>query len=237
MVNRIRISLLVALFVSVTAAAAAETLETPSFLITIEVRCAEGNVTCDDVRYLGTSKKTGKSITLRGRTMHSKCADGVTPCQFQGYVFTSGRSSYTVTQGGELIVMQGEKTLVQEKGTWAISAAHAEPCVKVRSGDERESCMKFSAEERKKAAALGLQLGTPYAKVKQHLAKNGWSVDQKWIDANLMPAPIKNDLVCGSGWDAVCSTAFRKNRQTVSLLLSGTNEGTPLIGVEVESAP
>ncbi len=99
-------------------AADAETLETPSFVIKIDVRCAEGNVTCDDVIYSGTSKKTQKSIVLRGRTMHSKCADGVTPCQFQGYLFTSGHARYTITQDGELIVMQGEKTLVQERGTW-----------------------------------------------------------------------------------------------------------------------
>ncbi len=97
---------------------AAATLETPSFVVNIDVRCAEGNVTCDNVRYSGTSRKTGKSITLRGRTMHSRCADGITPCQFQGYVFNSGRLRYMVTQGGDLIVMQGEKTLVQEHGTW-----------------------------------------------------------------------------------------------------------------------
>lgn len=98
--------------------AAAATLETASFVVTIDVRCAEGNVTCDNVMYTGTSKKTGKSITLRGRTMHSTCADGVTPCQFQGYVFRRGHASYTITQGDDLIVMQGEKTLVREHGTW-----------------------------------------------------------------------------------------------------------------------
>lgn len=119
----------------------------------------------------------------------------------------------------------------------ASAAAHAEPCVKIRSGEASQSCMKFSAEERKQAAALGLRLGAPYAQVRQQLAKAGWSLDQKWIGEHLMEAPADNGLVCGSGWDAVCTTAFRKNRQIISLVLSGTNDGAPLIGVETEAAP
>jgi hypothetical protein len=232
MVKIMGLTMLAALFWGPLTAVRAETLETPSFIVNIEVRCAEGNVTCDNVLYTGTSKKTGRSITLRGRTLHSRCADGVTPCQFQGYVFNSGNSTYTVTQGGDLIVMQGKKTLLREHGTLS-----AESCVKIRSGDDGQSCMAFRAEERKKAAAQGLQLGEPYAKVKQHLLRTGWSIDQKARAANLRPAPIKDDLVCGSGWDAVCSTVFQKKRVTVSLVLSGTNEGTPLIGVEIEAAP
>lgn len=93
-------------------------LETPSFLVQIDVRCAEGNVTCDDVIYTGTSRKTGKSISVKGRTMHSMCADGVTPCRFQGYTFDNGKINYTVFEDGTLVVMNGKKTLVSEKGEW-----------------------------------------------------------------------------------------------------------------------
>ena len=46
-------------------------LTTPSFTITIDVRCPEGNVTCDDVRYVGVSRKSGQSIRLTGRTHHT----------------------------------------------------------------------------------------------------------------------------------------------------------------------
>jgi hypothetical protein len=116
----------------------------------------------------------------------------------------------------------------------ALSSAYAEPCVKVRSGNDRYSCMKFSADERKKASVHGLRLGTPYARVKQHLVENGWSIDRQRMDENLAAEPTKEGLVCGSGWDAVCSTAFRKNHKTISLVLSGTNEGIPLISVEME---
>ena len=93
-------------------------LVTPSFVVTLTVHCAEGNVTCDDVTYVGTSRKTGKRITLRGRTKHSVCADGVTPCRFQGYEFTNGATDYWVSNEGRLLVTQGRKVLVDEQGSW-----------------------------------------------------------------------------------------------------------------------
>jgi hypothetical protein len=100
------------------APAAAQTLETPSFTIILDVRCDEGSVTCDDVGYVGTSKKTGKAIKLTGRTRHTICADGVTPCRFLGYEFKNGATRYTLTDGGELIVEQGRKVLLRESGEW-----------------------------------------------------------------------------------------------------------------------
>jgi len=96
----------------------AETLITPSFTIRIQVNCAEGNVTCDNVTYVAKSKKSGKVLSLRGTTLHSKCADGVTPCRFQGYQFRSGEIQYVVLETGDLIVTHGKKILVQEHGEW-----------------------------------------------------------------------------------------------------------------------
>jgi hypothetical protein len=98
--------------------ACASTLTTPSFIVRITVNCAEGNVTCDKVTYVGTSRKTGKRMKLRGKTMHSTCADGITPCQFQGYGFDNGATSYSVMEGGRLLVMRGKKVLLDEKGSW-----------------------------------------------------------------------------------------------------------------------
>lgn len=98
--------------------ASAGTLTTPSFVIQIKVNCAEGNVTCDNVTYVGTSRKSGKSITLRGKTKHSICADGVTPSQFQGYEFKNGATYYRVLEDGNLLVMHGKKVLLEEKGVW-----------------------------------------------------------------------------------------------------------------------
>jgi hypothetical protein len=99
-------------------AATQQTLETAGFIVRIVQQCEEGNVTCDDVRYTGTSKKTGKAIKLRGKTMHSMAADGVTPGAFQGYVFRSGRVNYTVFADGRLVVTEGKKTLVNQRGEW-----------------------------------------------------------------------------------------------------------------------
>lgn len=96
----------------------AETLLTPSFKVEIKVNCAEGNVTCDDVTYTGTSRRTGQSISLRGRTMHTLCADGVTPCRFLGYEFRNGNIRYLVLEGGELLVTQGGRVVVRETGAW-----------------------------------------------------------------------------------------------------------------------
>lgn len=101
-----------------TTALRAQTLDTPSFSITIDVLCEEGNVTCDDVRYVVTNKKTGKSISLTGSTVHSLCADGVTPCRFQGYTFKRGNTTYRVMDSGDLIITRDGKLLLRERGEW-----------------------------------------------------------------------------------------------------------------------
>ena len=106
------------IFAGAAHAAAQQVLETPGFTVKIVQQCEEGNVTCDDVRYTGTSKKSGKAITLRGKTMHAMGADGVTPGAFQGYVFRSGRVHYTVFADGRLVVTDGKKTLVNQRGEW-----------------------------------------------------------------------------------------------------------------------
>jgi hypothetical protein len=95
-----------------------QTLDTPSFTIRIEVRCPEGEVTCDDVSYRGENKRTKRSANLEGRTAHSMCADKVTPGRFLGYVFRRGNFTYFVSDAGELIVRDGEKVIVQESGVW-----------------------------------------------------------------------------------------------------------------------
>lgn len=111
-------TLLVISFLLGMSLARAGTLTTPSFKVEIKVNCAEGNVTCDDVTYVGTSKKTGKSIKLRGKTMHTTCADGVTPCTFLGYELRNGKTYYQVLEDGTLQVIQNNKTLLSEKGEW-----------------------------------------------------------------------------------------------------------------------
>jgi hypothetical protein len=98
--------------------ACAETLSTPSYLVTIERQCPEGEVTCDRVSYLGENRKTGARLALRGETVHALCADGVTPCRFLGYRFKNGRTTYLLLEEGRLQVRRGGKLLLDEAGEW-----------------------------------------------------------------------------------------------------------------------
>jgi hypothetical protein len=93
------------------------TLDTQSFKIKIDVRCEEGEVTCDDVGYVGKNKKTGETLELTGKTAHHMDADG-TPTRFLGYVFKNEGVTYFLSEEGELRVTRGEKVLLKENGTW-----------------------------------------------------------------------------------------------------------------------
>lgn len=98
--------------------AAALELETEHYRVQITVHCAEGEVSCDRVDYLGTHKQKGDSLRLRGKTHHTLCADGVTPCRFLGYVFRNGNTTYLVTDDGVLRVTTGKRVLLEEQGQW-----------------------------------------------------------------------------------------------------------------------
>jgi len=96
-----------------------EVLETPGYVVTITNDCEEGVVVCDRAIYRGVSKKSGKSITLRGSTMHTTCADGETPCRFLGWRFVSPQGViYEVFEDGTLIVRRGERILLRQRGRW-----------------------------------------------------------------------------------------------------------------------
>jgi len=95
----------------------AEVLDTPSYKITIK-GCDEYVVSCDTVKYVGVSKKIGKSIVLTGRTVHTLGPDGVTPAHFLGYEFRNGRTVYFVSNDGELRITRGSRVLVEEHGVW-----------------------------------------------------------------------------------------------------------------------
>ncbi|KAB8333428.1 hypothetical protein SD80_016580 [Scytonema tolypothrichoides VB-61278] len=99
-----------------TQAAHAETLKTKNFKVTITRNCPEGNVSCNNVTYFGKDLRTGKSISLTGKTIHTTGADGVTPGRFLGYQFRNNEYVYRVTENGFLEVYQGKKLILQEKG-------------------------------------------------------------------------------------------------------------------------
>ena len=92
--------------------------------------------------------------------------------------------------------------------------------------------MKFSPEEVKSAQKFGLELGSPYQEVQRTLKKNGWVVDRSWLDETGPNRKSKEDLVCGQGLDAECSTVYTKSNSSIELRFSGVNKGLPLIGVK-----
>ena len=98
---------------------AMEELETKNYSITITSGCQEGEVSCSNFLYTGTSKASGQSIMLKGSSWHTLCADGVTPCRFLGYKFNNGNVTYFVGQNGLLEVIQNKnKLLLSEQGRW-----------------------------------------------------------------------------------------------------------------------
>jgi hypothetical protein len=111
--------MLVSVLLLPAAAQAESTLTTPHFTVSLKENCEEGVVGCDDVTYHGVSRKTGKAITLKGKTNMVMCADGETPCHIGNYEFKSGAVLYAVYPNGTLIVTKGTHVLLNEKGQWS----------------------------------------------------------------------------------------------------------------------
>ncbi|MEC4818244.1 MAG: hypothetical protein SAK29_33975 [Scytonema sp. PMC 1069.18] len=99
-----------------TQTANAETLKTKNFYVKITRNCSEGYVTCNNVKYFGKSLKTGESISLTGKTIHTTGADGVTPGRFLGYEFRNKNYLYQVTADGALLIYQNKKLILKEQG-------------------------------------------------------------------------------------------------------------------------
>ncbi len=100
--------------------AIADTLTTENYVVVIKRNCPEGHITCNNVTYTGLSKKSGKTIRLRGQTWHTTCADGVTPCRFRGYEFKNRNYTYLVHQDGLLQVIKGRShVILEEYGNWS----------------------------------------------------------------------------------------------------------------------
>lgn len=96
----------------------ASVLDTPSYIVDIDVRCAEGEVACNNVIYTGQYKQSSQITILKGKTVHTTCGDDVTPCRFLGYSFKSGKISYFVKESGYLIISVGDNIVIEEQGQW-----------------------------------------------------------------------------------------------------------------------
>jgi len=88
---------------------------TENYEVTIIEHCGENETFCRNVSYIGKSKKTGKSIKLKGSQTIRTCADGVTPCQMMGWEFFSGPYRYAITDARSLWVSRDGRDVLVEK--------------------------------------------------------------------------------------------------------------------------
>lgn len=82
------------------------------------MKCEEGEVTCDNVKYVGRNKKTGESVELTGKTAHHMDKEG-NPGRFLGYIFKNKDVTYFLSEDGLLRVTKGDEVLLEENGTWS----------------------------------------------------------------------------------------------------------------------
>ena len=93
-------------------------LETKSHVVVLVEHCPEGDVACNDITYVGVSKKSGDSIRLKGKSVHSMGSDGVTPSRFLGYSFINGQTKYFIENDGTLSISQKGRVSTEQKGIW-----------------------------------------------------------------------------------------------------------------------
>jgi hypothetical protein len=199
-----RLVLLAALCALTAPCAEGAELRTPSYVVQITENCPEGEVGCRNVSYVGKNIRTGKSIALQGQAVMRLCADGVTPCSHEGYRFTSGQVEYRVTHDGLLLVTHGSKVLVEERGQWQPAAAQ-QP---VAPGTL--------------ARHVGVQLQSGYASARSKLLAASWKAESGWGKSGVHKQLAYRqypEVLCGEGYDAICTGRFEKSGQAILLTI------------------
>jgi hypothetical protein len=197
--------------------AEAAELRTPSYVVRIAENCPEGEVGCRNVSYVGKNIKTGKSIELQGHAVMRPCADRVTPCSHEGYRFTRGQVEYRVTNDGLLLVTRGAEVLVEERGLWQAEAAPQAPAPGALS------------------RRVGVQLQSGYASARAKLLGTAWKADSSRREFSVhkqLPYRRYPEVVCGEGYDAVCSGRFTKSGQAILLTIDPKTRTLQVISVD-----
>lgn len=195
---------LAALYALAAPCAEAAELRTRSYVVQITENCPEGEVGCRDVSYVGKNIRTGKSIALQGQAVTRLCADRVTPCSHEGYRFTSGQVEYRVTHDGHLLVTHGSKVLVEERGQWQPAAA------------QQPGAPGTLAQR------VGVRLQSGYATARAKLLGTSWKADSGWRESGVHKQLAYRqypEVVCGDGYDAVCTARFEKAGQAILLTI------------------
>jgi hypothetical protein len=211
--------LLAALWALAVPGVQAAELRTRSYVVQITENCPEGEVACQDVRYVGRNLRTGQSIALRGRVIVRLCADGITPCGSQGYRFTSGKVAYRVTLEGLLLVTQGSDVLVEEHGEWQPESA------------QRPAAPATLAQR------VGVRLLSGYAAARATLLDAAWNADAGWGLAGVhgqLAYRQYPEVLCGDGRDAVCTGRFQKAGQAVLVTIDQRSSTLRVTSVDAD---
>jgi len=97
----------------------AETLETRTYTVEITPLCGERVTDCEQFAYAGTHNRNGSRINLVGKPGQRPCPPDNAPCDPSGWQFYDANATrYFVGQDGWLIVTQGKKTVLRERGNW-----------------------------------------------------------------------------------------------------------------------
>ncbi|WP_338560776.1 hypothetical protein [Erwinia sp. E_sp_B04_7] len=88
------------------------------FLASFTEHCSEGDVSCENVTLESKSKKTGKGVSLKGKTVNVNCPE---VCDFRGYEFHNGAYKYYFVAGNadrwNLNIFKNGKVISTDIGT------------------------------------------------------------------------------------------------------------------------
>lgn len=96
----------------------AATLVTRNYSVQITPLCGEAVVDCEQFAYAGTHNRNGSRINMTGKPSMRECGPRESGCDPAGYLFYNGGVSYFVGQDGWLIVNDGRKSVLRERGSW-----------------------------------------------------------------------------------------------------------------------
>ena len=96
-----------------------ENFDGEKYHVKITSDCQEGELTCDKITFTSKSKKSGKSIVLKGETFNTDCPG---MCNFRGYQYKNGNYSYVIysddIEGGwDFTITKDDKVIDTDKGT------------------------------------------------------------------------------------------------------------------------
>ena len=105
-------------FLAIAAPSHAATLVTRNYSVEITPLCGEAVVDCEQFAYAGTHIRNGSRINMTGKPALRACGPREPACDPAGFQFYNAGVSYFVGQDGWLIVNDGRKSVLRERGMW-----------------------------------------------------------------------------------------------------------------------